>query len=102
MKQQLEDLGLDLDGADLSGVLRSFQDATQAGSREVKDMVLPVILDGERKWLAIKDAQLYDAIKGMDQQQLPLWLRIAGAPTRLLRAGATLTDWMPLGEIHLR
>jgi hypothetical protein len=93
VKQQLEDLGLDLPNGGLTplGVIRSFQDATQAGARETKDLVLPVILDGERKWLAIKDAQLYDAVKGLNQEQLPQWLRLLGGPTRLLRAGATLT-----------
>lgn len=91
VKQQLADLGIDASDADLSGVLRSFQDATQAGPREVKDMIIPVILDGERKWLAIKDAQLYEALRGLGSQQLPAWARILGAPTRVLRAGATLT-----------
>ncbi|MDB4893565.1 MAG: hypothetical protein JWL61_5420 [Gemmatimonadetes bacterium] len=94
VKQQLEDLGFIVPNGGLTpllGMLKSFQDATTAGARETKDLVVPVILNGERKWLAIKDAQLYDALAGLNQQQLPMWLRIAGAPTRLLRAGATLT-----------
>jgi hypothetical protein len=94
LKQQLEDLGFIVPNGGLTpllGMLKSFQDATTAGARETTDLVVPVILNGERKWLAIKDAQLYDALAGLNQQQLPMWLRLMGAPTRLLRAGATLT-----------
>lgn len=73
-----------------AGVLESFQKNVTAGPRETKDMVIPMVKNGERFWVQIKDRRLFDSLKGLDRVQLPMWARIVGYPTRLLRAGSTL------------
>jgi diguanylate cyclase (GGDEF)-like protein len=96
---QLMDLGFeipkDMPDAELmrlsAGILEHFEENRVPGPREGKDMVIPYIENGTRYWVALKDRRLYNAIAGLDRQQLPNWARILTAPTRTLRAGATLT-----------
>jgi diguanylate cyclase (GGDEF)-like protein len=96
---QLVDLGFeipkDMPDAELlrlsSGILEHFEENRTAGPRESKDMVIPYVENGTRYWVALKDRRLFNSIAGLDRQQLPMWARILTAPTRTLRAGATLT-----------
>jgi len=74
-----------------TGLLESFRDARTAGPREAKDLVRPLVVDGERKWIQVNDARLFDALSGLGTPELPAWLRLMSIPTRTLRAGATLT-----------
>lgn len=76
---------------DIAGRLSGFTDARMAGGAERKDMVMPVILEGERKWVQIGDADLFRTLQGMNQEELSSWQRALSWPTRTLRAGATLT-----------
>ncbi|MFW6079336.1 MAG: LPD38 domain-containing protein, partial [Gemmatimonadota bacterium] len=50
---------------------------------------ISVLSEGRRVWYKL-DPELYKAIEGIDREHIPLLLRIAGAPSRTLRAGATL------------
>lgn len=93
--RQLEELGYDVTENPTkplgAGVLEAFQDRTTASARETKDLVRPLVINGERKWIQLKDAKLYDALAGLGTPEMPTWLRWMSVPTRTLRAGATLT-----------
>lgn len=99
VRSQLEALGFLQEGqepgetpsSEIQGMLFALQDKVTAGARETKDLVRPIVVDGERKWIQIKDAQLYDALSGLGTPEMPMWLRYVSIPTRTLRAGATLT-----------
>lgn len=88
--QKIEALGDD-DLATLMGALVDYRERTMAGSAERRDLVIPMLLDGRRQWVQVKDAKLYEALLGMNREELAQWQRVVSAPTRLLRAGATLT-----------
>jgi hypothetical protein len=45
---------------------------------------------GKEKW-AEMDPEVYRAVSGMDQESMPKFIHIFGAPARWLRAGATIT-----------
>lgn len=89
----------------IAGFLRGFNDAARAGMSEAKDMVIPVVLNGERRWVQVKDKGVYEALLGMNAEEMgaierfvstwPKWaqapLTPAKAVARTLRAGATLT-----------
>jgi hypothetical protein len=75
----------------LYAALVDFRERSQAGGRERKDLVLPLLLDGERKWVQVKDAALYEALLGMNREEQRGWVQIAAVGSKLLRAGATLT-----------
>lgn len=99
----VNDLGSDIDhlidNFQLSAVLTAWRNKRQAGPGEVKDLVLPAIINGQRRWFAVKDKALYDAIMGLGPHELVAWSNIVGSmtekATRTLRAGATLTfDFM--------
>lgn len=93
VKWQLQDLGIQVPNIldEQSGLLLAFENLTQGRAAEKKDLVMPVVIDGKRKWVQLKDARLYDAISGLGTPQMPMWLRAVSIPTRTLRAGATLT-----------
>lgn len=94
IKQQLDALGFLVPGGGLGtvpGIITAFTDAYQAGPKEQKDLVRPLVINGERKWIQIKDAKLFDALSGLGTPEMPNWLRWLSIPTRTLRAGATLT-----------
>lgn len=76
---------------EMQGMLYALQDKVTASARETKDLVRPLVVNGERKWIQIKDAQLYDALSGLGTPEIQGWLRIASIPARTLRAGATHT-----------
>lgn len=69
--------------------LVAFYEKARAGAAENRDMVLPVLIDGERRWVQIHDKPLWDALQGMGVQELGMLERVLSAPTRLLRMGAT-------------
>lgn len=69
--------------------LLAFYERQHVTGRDVQDMVMPVVLDGERKWVQVNDRTLWDALQGMTIQELGIYGRIATVPTRMLRAGAT-------------
>jgi hypothetical protein len=93
--EMMADLGIDVPDSmmidEIPGVLTSFEALTQPGPREAKDLVRPLVMNGERRWIQIKDAPLFDALAGLGTPQIPAWARLLGVPTRVLRAGATLT-----------
>jgi diguanylate cyclase (GGDEF)-like protein len=75
--------------ADLSTMLEAFYDKAQMGGREAKDMVFPMLINGERKWIQINDKSIWEAIQGMSKPELGIFGKILGSPTRMLRMGAT-------------
>lgn len=93
IKWQLEELGITVpnDPKLQTAVLTKFEYLTQAGGAERKDLVKPLVRDGRRIWVQLKDSRLYDAVEGLGTPSMPTWLRVASIPTRTLRAGATLT-----------
>jgi hypothetical protein len=62
-----------------------------AGRAEAKDLVMPVVLNGTRKWIQVKDATLYNTLLGMNKPEMSMLERVWSWPTRTLRTGATLT-----------
>jgi hypothetical protein len=69
--------------------LEAFYEKKQAGAREVRDRVLPVLIDGERKWIQVNDDATWEAIQNMTVAEMKPYQRILSAPTRTLRMGAT-------------
>ena len=53
------------------------------------DNIVSVLVDGRRKFFEV-EPELYKALTGIDEEQLDAWVRLASAPARTLRAGATL------------
>lgn len=59
-----------------------------------KGNVIEYYEDGKRKFIQV-DQELYDAMTGMTEQQLALYMKILAAPAKALRVGATITpDFM--------
>lgn len=81
----------DADRDTLYAALVDFRERSQASGREKKDLVLPMLINGERQWVQVKDAALYEALLGMNREETRGWVQIAAVGSRLLRAGATLT-----------
>lgn len=69
--------------------LQAFYEKKQAGAREVRDRVLPVLINGERKWIQVNDNATWEAIQNMTVAEIGPYERIITAPTRALRMGAT-------------
>lgn len=69
----------------LEEMLMFFRPGDYAGA----DDVVSVLVDGRRRFFQV-DSELYRALEGLDDQTLPVWAKIMGAPARTLRAGATL------------
>lgn len=69
--------------------LEAFFEKGRAGPRELREQIIPVLLDGERKWVQITDAETWKAITALDVPELGMYGRIMSAPTRWLRVGAT-------------
>lgn len=69
--------------------LVAFYEKARAGAAENRDMVLPVLIDGQRRWVQIHDKPLWDALQGMSVQEMGMLERVLSGPTRLLRMGAT-------------
>lgn len=95
VKGQLMDLGIELSSGgleDYSGVyLTGFENMKVPGPGEIKDLVIPVFENGERSWVAIRDKRLYEALQGLNREEMTGLMRMLSAPARTLRAGATLT-----------
>ena len=53
------------------------------------DNVISVLIDGHRKFFEV-DPDLFKALEGIDEVDLPRWMNILATPARTLRAGATL------------
>lgn len=69
--------------------LEAFYEKKQGGAREVRDRVLPVLINGERKWIQVNDDATWQAIQNMTVAEIGTYERIITAPTRALRMGAT-------------
>lgn len=109
LEAQLNELGLVYEGIDektgkpftakiggpggfqLEGVLTAFQDARVGGPAESKDLVIPLLENGERNWYAVRDRNLYEAALGLGTPELSTVMRWISGPARTLRTGATLT-----------
>ncbi len=76
---------------DFEAQIHQWAQRTQAGPSETKDLVIPVVINGKRKFVAVKDRNLYNTLLGMNKPEMSMLERILSAPTRTLRAGATLT-----------
>ena len=59
------------------------------GDYQGADNVISVLIDGRRKFYEI-DPDLFKALEGIDEIELPRWMNILATPARTLRAGATL------------
>ena len=53
------------------------------------DNVISVLVDGKRKFFEV-DPELFKALEGIDEIDLPRWMNVLASPARTLRAGATL------------
>lgn len=95
VKHQLMDLGIELPEAGLKDYsdyhLTGFEDMVVPGPNETRDLVIPIIKNGERLWVAVRDRRLYDAVKGLQKEEMTDLMRVLSFPARTLRAGATLT-----------
>lgn len=95
VRDQLEDAGwtAPTDPALLAALdnltLEAFFEKTRSGPREVREQIIPVLLNGERKWVQVTDAETWKAITALDVTELGIYGRIMSAPTRWLRVGAT-------------
>jgi hypothetical protein len=69
--------------------LEAFYEKKQGGAREARDRVLPVLINGERKWIQVNDQATWEAIQNMTVSEIGPYERIITAPTRALRMGAT-------------
>lgn len=72
--------------------LQAFYEKRQAGARETRDQVLPILLDGKRQWVQINDKSTWQALEGMNVPELGILERSVAAPTRWLRLGATAAN----------
>jgi hypothetical protein len=72
-----------------NGILEAYYEKKQAGAREARDRVLPVLINGERKWIQVNDNATWEAIQNMTVAEMKPYQRILSAPTRTLRMGAT-------------
>lgn len=110
--EQLRDLGLFPEGASIlqssSGgiavelkdktlidltdeVVQAFNFRNNETGADRRDLVLPALIDGEIRWFKIQKPELYDAMKGLNREEMGVVVRFAAPTTRLLRAGATLS-----------
>jgi hypothetical protein len=117
LKQQLADLGIVYEGIDaktgerftaplggpggaqIEALLQAFTEARTAGGAEAKDLVFPMLMKGDLRWFAVKDAKLYDALVGLGPQELDIWRRVLSFPKRLLQTGATTTLEFGFGNL---
>lgn len=115
IREQIERLGFslpdDVDEEELQDVILSaYEKVDFPGQAERKDLVVGLYIGEHRRWFALKDAKLYDAVEGLDAtyanlfnrwlnqlQDAPAWVRWLRHPLgviprigRSLRAGATL------------
>jgi hypothetical protein len=97
---QLEELGFEIDPNTLTvekaaeindAMLTAFYEKKVPGPDEIGDLVMTVMVDGRRRWVQIKDRQLWDALNSMDVPELKGWMKLVEAPNQLLRAGAVLS-----------
>lgn len=83
------------------GKLTAFYDRVTPSGREIKDLVLPVLIHGRRRWFAIKDRDLWNAIQRLDEQELQVWEKLMSVPAQALRTGATLSpDFIGVNPIR--
>jgi hypothetical protein len=84
-----------IDTMHLQAILHAWYPARRASAAAQRDLVIPILVNGERKWFQIRDKELYDALAGVGPHQLRIiegiFGQVAWRATRLLRAGATLT-----------
>ena len=117
LEQQLADLGIVYEGIDqktgqaftariggpggaqIDALLQAFTEARTAGGAEAKDLVFPMLMKGELRWFAVKDAKLYDALVGLGPQELDIWRRVLSFPKRALQTGATTTLEFAFGNV---
>lgn len=91
VRAALEDAGIDLpDNLDdaLDDLVTVF---TPASFGKQSEQIVTVLRKGEREFWQVNDQQLYDAIAVIGPQVSTRLLQWASLPTRVLRAGATLT-----------
>lgn len=72
-----------------NGMLEAWYEKRIGGAREARDRVLPVLIDGQRKWIQVNDDATWEAIQNMTVAEIGPYERIITAPTRALRMGAT-------------
>ena len=96
---QLEAAGLDRQDAEaLEGAkLIQYVARTFATAKNTRDMVLPALVKGKRRWFKIGDKRLWDAVQSMGAEEVPEWLRWLEIPARALRAGTTLVPGFSVG-----
>lgn len=82
--------GTVIDAADV--ILQAFNFREGETGAERKDMIVPALIDGKRRWFKIQSPELYDAMKGLTrEEQGMLWRVMSTFLTKPLRAGATLS-----------
>lgn len=87
IEEQLREMGLDVEGADLDEMMTVF---TTGGIPNAKDNIVSFWQDGERKYYEL-DPDLYAVVKTMDMPRMEgvmKYVYTIGAATRTIRAGA--------------
>lgn len=104
VKQQLIALGMDPADADNAegAVLIGYVARQFANARDTRDMVLPRLVQGRRRWYKIGDKGLWNALEAIDAPEIPEWLRWAELMPRMLRAGTTLVPGFSVGTNWFR
>lgn len=77
--------GVDVSNVDLDQLATFFTPSDRAGG---KDNVLSLFMDGKRQFYQV-DPELFRALEGMNEEMMPLFVRMLAIPARILRLGAT-------------
>lgn len=102
--KQLKGMGLDPDDVDnlVGAQLVQYVARQFASGRDTRNMVLPALVKGKRRWYKIGDKRLWDAVQSMGAEEVPEWMRWLEIPARTLRAGTTLVPGFSVGTNWFR
>lgn len=86
VKKQLEEQGVDMDGADLDALLTVFEAPQSYKGRE---NIVAVWRDGKREFYQL-DPDVFEVVKGMDKDVMPAFLKATmGKAAKIKRAATT-------------
>jgi hypothetical protein len=81
-------------GLDTKNISKEVKEATMDIFRPsfiAKDNSVSVLINGKQKWYHVADTRLYNAIQGLEVEQVAMLVKLFSYPAKFLRAGATLT-----------
>jgi len=82
-------IGEPLDHAALE-VLTAFEPLQIPTRKNIQALEFPALHKGERGWFRLRDADIFDAVRGLTRPEMDIWTKIGGLPARLRRAGVTM------------